>query len=68
MERTDFPVCPLLSIGRASDPVHCLQDGCAWWHVYEKQNKNLCKAPGCALLSAANALTDIDMIGIEIND
>lgn len=57
--------CPLLSIGNAF-PEDCKREHCAWWHAYDKPGKAL---PGrCALVSIADALMDIDLIGVDINN
>ncbi len=57
-------ICPLLSIGRAF-PGECKREKCAWWHTYNRQGKQL---PGrCALMSIADALTDMNLLGVEIN-
>lgn len=64
----DTKICPLLSIGRASDPAPCLGDRCSWWHEYLNPTTGK-RAPGrCAVASAADALTDIGLIGINVNN
>ncbi len=57
-------ICPLLSIGRAFQE-NCKREKCAWWHTYNRPGTQL---PGrCALASIADALTDMDLLGVEIN-
>lgn len=62
----DEKYCPLLLpvISRDGEPVACKRERCAWWHTYSKPKWD---APGrCALVSIADALTDMDLIGVDV--
>ena len=57
--------CPLLSIGNAF-PEDCKRECCAWWHAYDRPSVR--GVPGrCALVSIADALTDMNLIGVDVN-
>lgn len=57
-------ICPLLSIGRAF-PGECKREKCAWWHAYDRPSRGL--PDRCALVSIADALTDMNLLGVDIN-
>lgn len=66
MDDRYFVSCPLLRTGRDTDPAPCKQECCAWWHTYNRPGKAL---PGrCALVSIADALMDMNLIGVDVND
>lgn len=64
----DTKICPLLSIGRAGDPAPCIEDRCPWWHEYLNPVTGKRDTGRCALVSIAEALTDIGLIGINVNN
>lgn len=60
--------CPLMLpvISRDGIPPQCKRERCAWWHAYDRPSRGL---PGrCALASIADALTDMDLLGVEIHN
>lgn len=59
-------ICPLLSVGRAGDPAPCLGDRCGWWRTYHNRFTNE-TCGECVLLTAADALDNIDSNGINVN-
>ena len=68
MERKEylFIACPLMKAVRAEDLAPCLKEHCAWWHAYDRPSVK--GVPGrCALVSIADALTDMNLIGVDVN-
>lgn len=64
----DEKYCPLLlpALSRDNIPVQCKRECCAWWHTYDRPSGK--SIPGrCALVSVADALTDMNLIGLDIN-
>ena len=58
-------ICPLMSIEKAF-PEECKRDGCAWWHTYNKSEK--ARPSSCALVSIAEHLADMNVLGIECHN
>lgn len=64
----DEKYCPLMLpvINRDGIPAKCKREHCAWWHAYDKPSGR--GVPGrCALVSIADALTDMNLIGVDVN-
>ncbi len=59
-------ICPLLSVGPEPSFAPCQEERCGWWRTYHNRFTNE-TCGECVLLTAADALDNIDSNGINVN-
>ena len=63
IESPTSTICPLMSIGKVF-PEECKREDCAWWYARQKGEES--KVGCCALVSAADNLADMNLIGVSV--